>query len=148
MHLPSGKVTWQNAGTTDYSIARTFFLTAGYFYDIEGDRNKELQPSIFIKKDLARTSYSGTVLFLYQQRFWGGLNARTEQLTALSAMLGMYIYNTAKTQVRLGYSYDIATSKPTAFGGTHEFMVGISHLLVLPPREEVKPFDVRHLGLP
>jgi len=71
-------------------------------------------------------------LFLYKQRFWGGLGFRSESATALALMLGMYVL----PDLKIGYSYDVATQNPTPFGGTHEVMFSYRfkiHVHIEPP---------------
>jgi type IX secretion system PorP/SprF family membrane protein len=148
LHLPATQLDWTSVsgnGTT-YNVDRTYFLTAGYYYDIKQNPDLELQPSILVKKDIAKTSLSFSTLFLYKQRYWGGLSIRTEELTAVALMLGMQIPLPKSQMIRIGYSYDLGTytkdlssTVPTPFGGTHEIFV--SYRFKIDLKYETPVFD-------
>lgn len=120
MHLSAANAKWtdkSNGYSVDYKIAPNYFITAGYKQDVAGGL-VQLQPSVMIKTDLTKPVVDATLLALYKEKVWAGLNYRSERITALSAMFGVYVFD----NLSLGYSYDIATSGAGAFKGTHELM--------------------------
>ena len=124
LHLPAANLNWSSAqGNSGYAVARNYFLTAGYDYEIKGS-DFMLQPSVLVKNDGTVTSFGATCLAYYKQFVWAGVNVRSENITALAFMAGLQIKAGPNGELaRIGYSYDIATSAPTAFGGTHEIFI-------------------------
>jgi hypothetical protein len=74
---------------------------------------------------------------MYKQRFWAAVNYRAEALTALSAMAGLYVFQSNTGQLGIGYSYDVATKNAKIFGGTHEIMAQYCFNLSFPPVPDV-----------
>ena len=146
LHIPESQLKWAvpyNIGVgsgADYYVDRTYFLTAGYFYDLPNP-DLQLQPSVLVKFDQATTSGALTALMYYKQKFWGGLNYRTENVTALSVMAGLYL----TSNLKIGASYDIATSSPQAFGGTMEFFFSYRFKINIPVEPPTWDKGVRFL---
>ena len=153
LHLPGNKVTWTTPGeSADYYIARTTFIAGGYNYKLRSGGGKiELRPSVQIKMDQARTSYSINGMILYDKKYWGALNYRAEQLNAFTIMAGLYPLaalgnKSSNGGLKIGYAYDIATNHATAFGGTSEIYVGYCFTIKVSHPPKVTPIDTRHLG--
>ncbi len=123
LHLPASTLNFatpyngQPTSNAQYTVDRTYFLTGGYYYDIPSKPDLQLQPSFLLKQDAATTSFGVSCLLMWKQLVWGGLNYRTEKVTALAIMGGINL----TPNLKIGGSYDLATSAPTAFGGTYEF---------------------------
>jgi len=145
LHLTQPTIQWSegNAGT-EYNFARAVFVNAGYNYEL-GSKKYQLQPSILLKTDVAKTSYALNAMFLYNEAIWGAVNFRAERLNALSLMSGVY-FGKRTTNFKLGLSYDIPTGQRKSFGGSLEIMGGVCVKLkfndiIMPP-----PVDPLKLG--
>lgn len=104
-----------------YRIDRTIYVSAQY--ETALNENWDIKPGLFIKTDLAATSFDVGAIAEYQERFWGGLNYRWDDAIAL--MLGanfqMNGENMAGGMLRVGYSYDYTlTSMGKHNNGGHE----------------------------
>ncbi len=123
LHLPASTLNFatpyngNQTSNAQYTVDRTYFITGGYYYDIPSKPDLQLQPSFLLKQDAATTSFGVSCLLMWKQLLWGGINYRTERITALAIMGGINL----TPNLKVGGSYDIATSAPTAFGGTYEF---------------------------
>ncbi len=100
------------------TLDRTFYLQGGYEYVFRNHPNFALLPYAMIKFDQASVQLDIATLLEYKNMFWGGLNYRIQD--AVSVIVGLQYKN-----FKLGYSYDITTSKlglgRTA--GSHEVML-------------------------
>lgn len=100
-----------------FNFKRHYFLNAGYRYLIPGKPDYEVLPSVLIYTDGVKSQYNVSGLLRYKEKFWGGLNYRYQD--AISVLLGLELKD-----FRLGYSYDLTTSKlATAGSGSHEIML-------------------------
>ncbi len=100
------------------TLDRTFYLQGGYEYVFRNSPNFALLPYAMVKMDKASVQLDVAALLEYKNMFWGGLNYRIQD--AVSVILGLQYKN-----FKIGYSYDITTSKlglgRTA--GSHEVML-------------------------
>ncbi|MFA5781186.1 MAG: type IX secretion system membrane protein PorP/SprF [Bacteroidales bacterium] len=113
------------------TLARHYYVEAGYYYPIPGNPSLEIDPSILIKSDFASTQFDVNALLKYNNQFWGGLSYRT--VDAIVVLLGMNWKS-----FHFGYSYDITTSALGAKGrssGSHEIMIGYCFKII----REFKP---------
>ena len=139
LHLPATNLNWAtpyNGAPTSLAtmtVDRTYFLTGGYYYDIPSNPDLQLQPSFLIKQDAATTSFGISCLLMWKQLAWAGINYRTEKVTALAVMAGINL----TPNLKIGASYDVATSEPTAFGGTYEFFFNYRFKIKIPTEEPV-----------
>lgn len=128
-HLPGSDLGWNNI---KYGVVPNYFFTAGY--NIRLGSNWQIQPSTLLKtSELTTAVWDVSGIALWKEKFWGGLNFRSAQINVVSVMAGLYI----KDNLRLGYSYDVATSKATVFGSTHEIMVNYCFKLNFPTEPPV-----------
>ncbi|MFH0866096.1 MAG: type IX secretion system membrane protein PorP/SprF [Bacteroidota bacterium] len=107
------------------TLARHYYITAGYYYPLPGNPSLELQPSLLIKSDLASTQFDVNTLVKYSMpvnAFLGGLSWRAQD--AIVVLLGFQrSFNTGTLKV--GYAYDITTSALNKHSsGSHEIMIG------------------------
>lgn len=117
-HIPGTDLGWGNAA--QYGVVPNYYITAGY--NIRLGTNWQIQPSTLIKTSTTTTAvWDVSALALWKERIWAGLNGRSAQINVLSLMAG--IYPLKEGNLRIGYSYDIATSQASVFGSTHEFFV-------------------------
>ncbi len=104
---------------TLYKLARTYYLAGGYQIDFPTRPSIKLEPSIVMKTDMAFVQVDFNALVKYRDNFWGGLNYRFGD--GLGLLFGLWWKD-----FKLGYSYDITTSKISVGGskGSHEIMLG------------------------
>ena len=100
------------------TLDRTFYLQGGYEYVFRHHPNFALLPYAMVKFDRASVQLDIAALLEYKNMFWGGLNYRIQD--AVSLILGLQYKN-----FKIGYSYDITTSKLglSNTGGSHEVML-------------------------
>ena len=115
-HLIGGKFKLDNLSTTSLSVARHYYATAGYDYEI--NPTFSLRPSVFIKTDGASTQLDVNLNLLIKQMVWVGASYRIDD--AVVAMAGAQFGS-----LKFGYAYDFTTSKLNGYSnGTHELFVG------------------------
>jgi type IX secretion system PorP/SprF family membrane protein len=119
--------TMSPVGDADYSLARHYFLTAGYDYTLPFNPSFEALPSFLLKSDGNSMSFDLTGMVRYEGRFWGGLSYRLQD--GVSAIIGLNVKN-----FDLGYSYDLTTSKLGSVGstGSHEIMAKYCFKIEIP----------------
>lgn len=105
---------------TGLKVVRHYFATAGYNYALTPAL--DIRPSFFLKfteASIAKPIFDINGLLFYKQRVWIGTSYRS--IDAVALLLGFNI----NEQLRVGYSYDINTSKLANFNsGSHEFVIG------------------------
>lgn len=106
-------------GNEDNRLDRHVFFTTGIDLPLTSDRNYILTPSLFYRG--VRSSdpqFDFNLNFMMIQKFWIGGGYRLDDAAVF--MAGFY----PTKQLRIGYSYDLTTSKLNAHqNGTHEIMV-------------------------
>lgn len=101
-------------------LVRHYYLSGGYNITL-ADPLYELQPSVYVKTDMAAYQVDFNVELVYKKRFSGGLNYRIND--AVSVLIGFEMNN----GLRMGYAYDIITSALAGFGGgSHELFLSYS----------------------
>lgn len=111
---------------------RHYFVQAGYNWKIKGDPKYMLQPSALIKSDGTSTQFDLTANFLYNNMVWLGVSYSSGD--AIAPLIGYQFKPTTKSLLRIGYSYDVTTSKLKNYSsGSHELMLNFCTLLVKPP---------------
>ena len=100
------------------TLDRTFYIQGGYEIAFRNSPNFALLPSAMIKFDQAAVQLDLAALLEFKEKFWGGLNYRFQD--AVSIIAGMQYKN-----FKIGYSYDITTSKLglSNTAGSHEVML-------------------------
>ncbi|MBK7383282.1 MAG: type IX secretion system membrane protein PorP/SprF [Flavobacteriales bacterium] len=115
---------------------RHYFLQAGYNWKLKGDPKYVVQPSVLMKSDGTSTQFDITGTFLYNNMVWLGVSYRTED--AIAPLIGYQFKPNTKSMLKVGYSYDITTSKLRNYSsGSHELMVNYCVLLVKPPDVQI-----------
>ncbi|MBU2652110.1 MAG: type IX secretion system membrane protein PorP/SprF [Bacteroidetes bacterium] len=99
-------------------LDRTFYINGGYEFVFPRNPSFILEPSLLIKTNFSVVQYDISALLKYNEKFWGGLNYRVQD--AVGVIVGVAFKN-----FKIGYSYDITTSKLglSRTGGSHEIMV-------------------------
>ncbi len=95
-----------------YNTDRTFYITAGYPFEMPNHPEFEIEPSILILSDFAKTQYNLSTVVKYNGKFWGGLNYRMQE--SVGIIVGVQFRD-----FQIAYSYDIATLG-TGVPGSHE----------------------------
>lgn len=100
------------------TLDRTFYLQGGYEIRFRNSPNFAILPSAMIKFDKASVQLDVAALLEFKEKFWGGLNYRLQD--AVSIIAGLQYKN-----FKIGYSYDITTSKLglSNTAGSHEVML-------------------------
>ncbi|MCQ2224307.1 MAG: type IX secretion system membrane protein PorP/SprF [Paludibacteraceae bacterium] len=112
LHLNSGTI---DLGSESYMlyIPRQFYLTGGYNFSTSNPL-VTLTPSAMLKTDFISWQAEVSGLLEYNKRVRGGISYRFGD--AFVFILGMDVIS----GLRLGYSYDLPTSKLIRSGGSHE----------------------------
>jgi type IX secretion system PorP/SprF family membrane protein len=101
-------------------LVRHYYLSGGYNITLS-DPLFEIQPSVYIKTDMAAYQADFTVDLVYKKRFSAGLNYRIND--AIGVLIGFEMNN----GLRMGYAYDIMTSALAGYGGgSHELFLSYS----------------------
>lgn len=111
-------------------VPRTFYFTGGYHYAF-WEMPVVLQPSFLLKSSGPIIQFDLNLNAVFRDKYWGGLTYRLQD--ALVLLGGIELAN----GVRIGYSYDLTTSRlAKAGGGSHEVVVGYTFDLNLDKREK------------
>jgi type IX secretion system PorP/SprF family membrane protein len=122
LHIPSPNLSWS---TMDFPVKRSYWLVSGYKQkDIAGGKI-ELQETILTQTDLTKTNFGLNVMATYNHKVYAAINYRSEDLTAISGMVGYYF----TPGFVAGYSVDIPTKNSAIFGTTHEVMIQYTGLI-------------------
>jgi len=107
----------------NFSLARHYYVIAGYTFQLSNTGGHELTPNVKVKSDGASTQLDINLTYMFQKKFWLGASYRMQD--AVAPMLG-YVQNMGKSgSLKIGYSYDVTTSKIKGYSsGTHEIMLG------------------------
>ncbi|MEI6576465.1 MAG: type IX secretion system membrane protein PorP/SprF [Bacteroidota bacterium] len=113
-------------GKATVQLKRHYYVTGGYEYPLPNNPEFEIDPSILIKSDGASVQYDLNALVRYNNKFWGGVSYRLQD--AVVILLGANYKN-----FRIGYSYDITTSRLASAGssGSHEIMIGYCFKIII-----------------
>ncbi len=130
--LLESKFTEVLPDTSPYKLRRHYYLTGGYFMELLGT-NWSLNPNLLVKSDLGSFQVDANVIGVYNSQVWGGISYRVFDAVAL--MVGAFPF-TAKglDALRLGYSYDITTSKLGRSGrssGSHEIYANYCFKIII-----------------
>lgn len=133
-HIPQGDLGYTTDGDGKYQ--RTYYFTGGYHYQLTPDWT--ISPSALVKTDITKTQFDINALAKLQETYWGGLGYRGGD--AITLMLGMNL----TPDLKLSYSYDIATQGKGSFsdganvkqGGSHEFFIRYCFKLNLGKKDE------------
>jgi len=101
-------------------LARHYYFSGGYNISLTNPLF-ELQPSVYLKTDMAAFQADFLIDLVYKKRFSAGLNYRFND--AICVLLGSELNNGLK----IGYAYDIGTSAISSYsGGSHEIYLSYS----------------------
>ena len=125
---PAGTPTPFSPGyKLQFDVARHYYVMAGYTFNVSQDI--DIMPNILVKTDGASTQLDVNVIGMYKKMIGLGVSYRLQD-----AIAPMIIYQ-SNFGLRLGYSYDVTTSKIKGYSsGTHEISLGYC----LKPKKETK----------
>lgn len=112
-HLTANEI---KVGDITTKLDRHYFLMAGYSYDINS--TFAIKPAVMIKSDIVETQFDLNANLMINSKYWIGGAYRFQD--AIVVMAGLEII----PNLKLGYSYDITTSRiKTYSSGTHEIVL-------------------------
>ena len=104
-----------------YALARHYYIVGGYTFNLTPEHS--LSPNVKVKSDAASTQLDVNLTYMYNNTFWVGVSYRMQD--AIAPMLGYRFQKGTVKGLKLGYSYDLTTSKIKGYSsGTHEVMLG------------------------
>lgn len=117
-HINQGEIKY-NEEVIDY-LARHYYLLGGYNISLP-DPLFVLQPSVFVKTDLASLQVDFNVELIYNNRIAGALNYR------LDDGIGVLFRYELSNGLKAGYAFDLVTSAMGRYGyGSHELFLSYS----------------------
>jgi type IX secretion system PorP/SprF family membrane protein len=106
-----------------YALARHYYIVGGYTFNFGQGGVHGISPNIKVKTDAASTQLDVNLTYSYNQGFWVGVSYRMQD--AIAPMLGYKFQKGGAKGLKIGYSYDVTTSKIKGYSsGTHEVMLG------------------------
>lgn len=119
IYAADGRITMQAPTQFRHYYTQHFYMHAGKVFPL--GESLDIKPSILVKHTPhAPVEADLNCNVLYRERVWLGLGYRTGD--ALVAMIEYQI----NPQLRIGYAYDMTTSKLRTYTtGSHEIMLGI-----------------------
>lgn len=115
-----------------YSLQRHYYVIGGYYHELAGT-GWVINPNMMLKSDLGSTQIDVNALGIYNNKVWGGVSYRAYDAVAL--MVGAFPFDTKNLDaLRLGYSYDVTTSKlgrGGRSGGSHEVWANYCFKIVI-----------------
>lgn len=123
----------------DYQIDRTYYISAQYETPLTSNGDFIIKPGIFVKSDVASTTFAVGAIVEYDKKFWGGLDYRMQDAVALllGANFQMNGSNMGGGNFKVGYSYDFTTSNIRQFSsGSHELFVRYCFSITPEPKHE------------
>ena len=113
-----------NDQAVDHELrSRNYFLSGSYTFDLDGQGDWKLQPTVLLKTDLTKFQPELGVLAHYQDQFYGGINLRGYDSKSLDAVVLVMGWRLNK-QLKMAYAYDLSVSGLRNFnGGSHEIML-------------------------
>lgn len=111
-----------NTSSASFTTDRTFYLLAGYPFQIEDIPYLTFVPSVSVMSNLSSTQLNASARVIYNNLFSLGVNYRPQESVAL--MAGVTIKD-----ITVVYSYDINTMGLGVVPGSHE--IGLSYCFKL-----------------
>ena len=122
-HLAAQDLVAGGQGNVRYQLARHYYIVGGYTFNLGEGGKHGISPNVKVKSDAASTQLDVNLTYIYNQSFWVGVSYRMQD--AIAPMLGYKFTKGGVKGLKIGYSYDLTTSKIKGFSsGTHEVMLG------------------------
>jgi len=124
--------------------ARTMYIMGGYTFDL-GNSDWQLNPNALIKTDFATAQFDANANVIWKQFYWAGLTYRIQDAVAINLGMNFGGIVPKLNGLQISYSYDINTSRLSAFNsGTHEIVLRYCFKLTR-DQEIIKRYNVRFL---
>jgi type IX secretion system PorP/SprF family membrane protein len=121
-----------------FQMARHFYVVGGYTF-LMSNPDHAITPNIKIKSDAASTQFDVNLTYELKKMFWLGVSWRMQD--AIAPMVG-YRQDFGKGTLKLGYSYDVTTSKIRGYSsGTHEIFLNYCFRVVKPVTHSIHQND-------
>ncbi len=106
--------------TGEIGNARAYHINGGYFFPLPSSPMFDIEVMALVQTDLKAAQYNLSGIVTYNDRFWAGLNFRSNIVNreSIGAMIGLRFKD-----FRIGYAYDINIMGIGVPGG-HEISVG------------------------
>ncbi len=121
LNIINTKIQWNQYSYSEIPVIST--LTAGYNIEINHNKNLVLQPSFLLVSHSYYNAFDASCLFLYRQRFWGGLDLKYDANTTGGIMAGVKVVKSKYGDLSLGGACDIEERSAAFFGDTLELML-------------------------
>ena len=138
----------------NFSVARHYYLIAGYNLTLGTTRRIDIKPSTLVKADGAGMVFDlnvqGDVWLNNYSYLWGGITYRLSDAVAICAGYAFSPAESTKINMaKIGYSFDIMTNPLNTYGrGTHELML---NFCFFPPPQGIgrhgNPFIMDYSGM-
>lgn len=142
MHLNKGLIAYEWTGNKyEYNLALHYFVIMGAQYRISNTLS--VDPNLFVKTDVTKTSVDLNAMLVYNEKFKGGLTYRTSNEMAI--LVGFRF----SEDMQLGYSYDLNMSNLSSYNnGSHELLFKYCFMPKFkqkPPKEPIPRLTPRFL---
>jgi len=118
LHLPGMRFADINI-----TQARHMFIMGGYTFANLFNGDWALNPNVLVKTEFATAQVDINVNAIWKENYWGGLSYRFQDAIAINIGANLAAIK-PDLPLQVGYSYDINTSRLSAFNsGSHEIVV-------------------------
>ena len=115
-------ISEQKLKNVSYTAERHYYIMAGYNYFVNSSQDWIIRPSTLIKTDFNSTQFDFNVTVTYKSFVWAGVSYRLND--AFAPMIGMQKPEMFGGTVKIGYAYDVTTSKINQHSsGSHELLL-------------------------
>ncbi len=132
-HLNQGQITYSWSGNSyAHTMKMHYYAMTGAEYRISN--TLAIDPNLFLKSDLAKTSLDINAMLVYNDKFKGGLSYRTSNDIAI--LLGFKF----SEDMQLGYSFDLTLNNIRSYSdGSHEIVFKYCFMPKFKPKPEKVP---------
>lgn len=104
-------------GELSFNDQRHYYFSVGGYFNV--NRMLKIRPSVMFKMtDNAPFALDGSLAFIFYDKLWLGANYRLDESA------GILVQYQLTPQFKLGYSFDVSTSKLVRYNfGTHEILL-------------------------
>ncbi|MBK9762371.1 MAG: type IX secretion system membrane protein PorP/SprF [Flavobacteriales bacterium] len=119
IYAADGRISMDPGNALGHYFTQHYYFNAGKVFQLS--ENFDIKPSTMVRfTPDAPFQADVNCNILYRDRFWFGAGYRSG-----AALVGMVEYQ-VESRLRVGYAYDMATSKLRNYaGGSHEVMIGL-----------------------
>ena len=124
LHLHQPRINFSPSKADNAKLRRQYFLYGGYKYEINMDWL--FTPSVRGKfVNGAPMQFDFTMMTVYQEKAWAGLNYRTGDAVAFLLGVNVDQMGLTREKIKVGYAFDLSVSRVPKFnsGGSHEVFI-------------------------